>query len=249
MDLRDNNATAGRRRGRGNEEEGEQLLPFHPGSTLIIDLEAERGKKQRALQAISTDAHTLRSLSIATLVVVLFTSLIVLASIIAVGVALRNVVGTAQSAIQSAEAVLRKPELASTIENINAIVSDKRIGASVARVSDFMNSPEISAILSTVHGAIERLPEVEATIMPLIADEIGNITAVVDKYMNAASTFDPVDTIKYLQSNRLLERVVAIFNLVDRLSSSAQVQQLQQLSVKLETVLAGLQERGITVHL
>lgn len=244
MNLRDN-AMGGERR-RRVEGDGEPLLPFQ---TEIIDLEGDRTKKQRSLQAITADAHTLRAMSIATFMVVLVTTLIILTGVIMTGVVVSRIVGTAQTAIQSAEAILRKPELASTIENINSLVSDKRITASVARVNEFMQSPEISNILSTVNGVIERLPEVEAKIMPLVASEIGNITAVVDRYMTAASSFDPIETINYLQNNRLLERVVAVFNLVDRLSSSEQLQRLQELSTKLETILAGLQEHGVTVHL
>lgn len=229
-------------------DDTEKLLPFG-GETQVIDLEGDRSKKRRALQEIRTDAHTLRSMAIAIFAVVAFTSVVIIAGLIAASVVVSGIVADAQSAVHSAETILRKPELAATIDRINAIVSDGRISSGVARVSDFMSSPEISNILTTVNGMIERLPELEAAIMPLVAGEIANISATVDKYMTAASSFDPIETINYLQKNRLLERVVAIFNLVDRLTTSEQVQQLQQLSVKLETVVSGLQERGITVHL
>lgn len=229
-------------------DDSEKLLPF-TGETQVIDLEGDRSKKRRALQGIRTDAHTLRSMAIAIFAVVAFTSVVIIAGLIAGGIMVSGIVTDAQSAVQSAEAVLRKPELAATIDRINALVSDSRISSGVTRVSEFMSSPEIGNIMSTVGNMIERLPEFEAVIMPLVAGEIANISATVDKYVTAASSFDPIETINYLQKNRLLERVVAIFNLVDRLSNSDQVLQLQQLSVKLETIVSGLQERGITVHL
>jgi hypothetical protein len=211
----------------------------------------QSSSKERDSQPFTTrhEMRSVRYISTANLVLLSVIALGIVVFVVSTLVILGRIASTAESTIGSAQALLATPELKNAIKSINALVSDANVQRGITQVGAFMAQPEIANILKAANGAIENLPTVEALIAPLLSGELSTITSSLSKFLNAAGSVDPVDVLKYVRDNHLLERVVALFNLIDRLNSQQDIEKMQALLTQVDDLMQRLQKKGINIQI